>query len=335
MPDAAEIKSVLSQNGYEFLEQLGRGGQARVFKVYDRYVNETVALKVFIGEDEDSRARLAQEYAFLRMQEHMHLPKVFDLREARSQNEVYLWFTMELCACAVGSRLSETELALVRRAGSDVTRRVIDEAQAVHEPVRKLHIMELPDRVTRMIEFLDALSFIHDRRIAHRDIKPLNVLLTSAGRVKLADFGTAKKVWQDTSRSFIGTAEYIAPELWRTLDDGGASMADVDLLLADEYSAAITIFQVLSRGRLPGQLGGLGPLAQGNAVQYALVHQSGPFVPLVVPERSETPQALNEVLSRMMQPAPHRRYGNIARCMTEFFTALVRDKLIDPARESI
>ena len=59
-----------------------------------------------------------------------------------------------------------------------------------------------------------ALSKLHESGVVHRDLKPENVLLDSDGYVKLADFGLAKFLEQDSSTySFCGTAEYLAPEI--------------------------------------------------------------------------------------------------------------------------
>lgn len=60
-----------------------------------------------------------------------------------------------------------------------------------------------------------AISYLHSRDIVHRDLKPENVLLDAEGHIRLTDFGLAKANMTQEGRtnSFIGTMEYMAPEI--------------------------------------------------------------------------------------------------------------------------
>ena len=97
---------------------------------------------------------------------------------------------------------------------------------------------------SRALEILRAaaagLDHLHERGVIHRDIKPSNILLGDAGTVKLADLGIASaaemtRVTQ--TGAVVGTARYLAPELFAGADAGPAS---------DIYALAAVAFEALS-----------------------------------------------------------------------------------------
>jgi 3-phosphoinositide dependent protein kinase-1 len=107
-----------------------------------------------------------------------------------------------------------------------------------------------------ILELINALEHIHSRNIVHRDIKPENCMMTATYHLKLTDFGTAKRIsekqttnrYQTTERenqqaklSFVGTAEYLAPEY---LEDGSLEFV-VHTASADMWAVGCFLYFLL------------------------------------------------------------------------------------------
>lgn len=82
----------------------------------------------------------------------------------------------------------------------------------------------LPEDMARfyIAEMVLAIGSIHDLRYVHRDIKPDNVLLDANGHIRLADFGSCLRLFEDgtvQSNVAVGTPDYISPEILRVISD--------------------------------------------------------------------------------------------------------------------
>ncbi|ODQ81724.1 hypothetical protein BABINDRAFT_159972 [Babjeviella inositovora NRRL Y-12698] len=94
-------------------------------------------------------------------------------------------------------------------------------------------------------QMVDAIKYMHDQGIVHRDIKPENILLDDRMRITITDFGTAKMLEREGAKypadckatSFVGTAEYVSPELLNDKYTGKS---------ADLWAFACIVFQMIA-----------------------------------------------------------------------------------------
>jgi serine/threonine protein kinase len=192
---------------YRLVSQLGRGGTARVLKAWDERLGREVAVKIFQPHaDPVGRLRFEDEAKLLGGFDHPGLVKVFD------------------SGCANGEPFLVLELVDGRHLG-----RLIDDGPLPTDQVRKIGA-----------ELADALAYVHSRGVVHRDIKPGNVLMDSAGTPRLADFGLAKLLARSgitASDRLVGTAAYLSPEQVLGTDVGPA---------ADIYGLGLVLLECLT-----------------------------------------------------------------------------------------
>ena len=75
-------------------------------------------------------------------------------------------------------------------------------------------------------EILLSISYLHSKNIIYRDLKPENILIDAQGHVKLADFGFAKVMETQRTKTLWGTPEYLAPELIKGQKHGYGKSVD-------------------------------------------------------------------------------------------------------------
>jgi len=209
---------------YETSAMIGRGGMGAVYKGRQPKLDRDVAIKLLpesLSDDTDERnfvARFEQEAKAMAKLDHPAIISVYDFGET---SEGQLYFVMEFVE------------------GMDI------------QQYLSHHGGRLPqeDALAITAHVLDALQYAHSHGIVHRDIKPANILLNREGRVKVADFGLAKKLSTDDatpaltkSNMMVGTPDFVAPE---SLD--GKRLPDHR---ADLYAIGVMLYQLLT-GKLP------------------------------------------------------------------------------------
>jgi eukaryotic-like serine/threonine-protein kinase len=225
---------------YAVTARIAHGGMATVYLALDTRLDRQVALKVMHAElarDEEFVRRFIGEAKSVARLSHQNVVAVFD----QGSDGPFLYLAMEYVP---GRTLKE----VLRERGR-------------FSPAAALDIMA---------GVLDGLAAAHSSGIVHRDVKPENVLLTTDGRLKVADFGLARAqaaVGQTRAGLLIGTVAYLPPE--QVTGDSTGPRSDV-------YSAGVMLFELLT-GRQP--FTGDTPIA----VAYQHVNQDVPAPSALVP----------------------------------------------------
>jgi serine/threonine-protein kinase len=205
---------------YELGEVLGRGGMAEVRRGRDLRLGRIVAIKMLRVDhatDSTFQARFRREAQSAASLNHRNIVAVYDTGEDHLDGHRIPYIVMEYVE---GRTLRE----MLRE-------------QARFTPERTIEVSA---------SILDALEYSHRSGIVHRDIKPGNVMITTAGEVKVMDFGIARSLAETgaaltQTAAVVGTAQYISPEQAR----GESADARSDL-----YATGCVMYELLT-GRPP------------------------------------------------------------------------------------
>lgn len=246
---------------YKLEKLLGRGGMGEVWAAYHQGLRRNVALKILRDAGPQASSRFEREVQTLAELRHPNTVRVFDYG---STDDGLLYYAMEL--------LSGVDLgALVKRTGP-------------LSPARAVHIVLQASR---------ALGEAHQKGMVHRDVKPENLFLASAGGeadfVKVLDFGIVR-LERDGSETLTqqghlaGTPAFMAPEV--------GLGADADPR-ADVYALGAVLYFLLT---------GAPPFEAKGAAAMLAAHQLQPIVPPSL---------------RMSEPLPADVEGVVLTCLSK------------------
>ncbi|KAG7369185.1 serine/threonine protein kinase [Nitzschia inconspicua] len=241
---------------------LGEGGFALVFRCQHWHTGNTYAVKEVVNADyEKTGEDLKEEIdALKQLRDTPYIVKLLDVFIAPDRSHLIM---EEMRGGDLLAKLHERE--------------VFTESEA--------------RRISRRL--LEAISFCHKKRIAHRDIKPENILLqdpTDDTRIKLADFGCAKRVdGTKCLHTLCGSLQYVAPELYLSSVEGYDERCDL-------WSAGVVIYILL---------GGYAPFdAPNNDLPEVICDGFFEFHPLYWMGISNAPKHL---ISSLLVVEPDRR----------------------------
>jgi len=156
--------------------------------------------------------------------------------------------------------------------------------------------LSVGDSIHVILVCADALKHAHDQNMIHRDIKPDNILVTSKGIVKVADFGLAKAIDDDVSMTQsgtgLGTPLYMAPEQAR-------NAKHVDKR-SDIYALGCTLYYFLT-GKLP--------FTGENTLELIVAKEKGSYT-RARKHNQQIPERLDLMIDKMLMKDPNHRYGD-------------------------
>jgi serine/threonine protein kinase len=196
---------------YQLIRVIGEGGMGRVYEAIDPVIGRRVAIKTISldAEDADTRARFFREAQSAGQLSHPNLITIHDIGEVRGMPYIVMEYLE----------------------GMDLNRTMRQER------------LSYDTKIEIMLAVCEGLSFAHGHDVIHRDIKPANIFRTAQGRIKILDFGLARGVVSEVTRTgkVLGTPNYMSPEQIRG--------DDVDHR-ADIFSAGVVFYELLT-GRKP------------------------------------------------------------------------------------
>ncbi|WP_436785831.1 protein kinase domain-containing protein [Yinghuangia sp. YIM S10712] len=269
---------------YRTLRRIGGGGMAVVHEAHDRALDRIVAVKRLrpeLAEDTVARSRFAREAQHAAALDHPAIVRVYDTGEDPGPTGPVPWIVMELVR-------GHTLRALLRREGPLPWRRALRIAARV----------------------LDALDYSHARGIVHRDIKPVNVMVTADGAVKVMDFGIARVLDGDVAPltavgHIMGTPQYFSPE--QALGHPASPRSDV-------YSVGCLLYELLV---------GTVPFDGDSAISVASKHVRDEALPPSA--YRDVPGAVDDLVLHALRKDPQLRFAGAAE-MRSAVTRLVPDR---------
>lgn len=245
---------------YELRAVLGTGGMGTVFEAQDRELNRRVALKA----------------------SHPHLDPQLLRREAQALAAVRHPGMVTVHAFGIHGEIPY--LVMERLYGLDLATHLV-KRRDVGQGLGIAEALEI------LVPLAETLAAVHRAGLAHRDVKPANVMLATGQRVVLMDFGVFTPERAGRSNTFSGTAAYMAPEtISADVEPGQAYLVDI-------YAFGVLAYELLA-GRRPFEREGVG----------RILHQHlASIPPPMAGVRPDVPPALTKLVMELLEKDPGAR----------------------------
>ncbi len=258
---------------YRIVGQFGQGGMATVYKAYHSQLERNVAIKFLqqsYVDDVNFLTRFEREAKIIASLDHTNIVPIYDFNYFKGQPYLVM---------------KSVEGVTLKEFMTDTS-------------TSKSTILDMLTAVAA------GLTYAHERHVLHRDIKPSNILVDSANRPYITDFGLARMTQASQSTlsqdMLMGTPHYMSPEQAKGTDDLGPA--------TDIYSLGVILYE-FAVGKVP---------FSGNT-PYAIVHDHI-YTPLPSPrEINPTVNAeVEAVLIRALAKSPADRFTSAVEMLTAF-----------------
>jgi serine/threonine-protein kinase len=261
---------------YKLTKTLGEGGMANVYLAHDLILDRDVAVKVLrldLQNDPDTLRRFRREAMATLELNHPNIVSIYDVGESDGQQYLVMEYVH----------------------GMNLKKYI-----ALNFPIPYARVIKL------MSQVLSAVQEAHSHNIIHRDLKPQNIMVDDNGTAKIADFGIAVALSDNSmtqTNSLLGSVHYLSPEQAR-----GA----MPTRQSDIYALGIILYEMLT---------GSVPFEGDSAVSIALKHFQEE-IPSVRKFDPRIPQALENVVLKATAKSPAQRYTSVEAMNEDLATAL-------------
>jgi non-specific serine/threonine protein kinase len=268
---------------YRLVEKIGEGGMGEVWRALDTSLHREIAIKILpeaFATDPDRLARFGREARALAAINHPNIVTIYSVE----QDEGIHFFTMELVE------------------GLPLTERI---------PADGLPVESFVDMAASLA---DALAAAHARGLVHRDLKPLNILVSGERQVKILDFGLAK-LRPETSGSDVSPAVSESP----TLTGEGRVLGTIPYMSpeqvegktvdhrSDIFSLGVVLYEMATGGH---------PFRGGTPTETisSILSRSPPPASDI---NHTMPRDLDLIIRRCIEKDPDRRYDAVKVLLEE------------------
>jgi serine/threonine protein kinase/Tfp pilus assembly protein PilF len=199
---------------YQIIEDLGRGGMGRLYRVLDTKINQEVALKILrpeISRDQETIGRFSNELRLARQVAHKNVCRMYHLGETEGTHFIIMEYIP---------------------------------GQDLQSMIKMTKQLSMETAVSIAMQICEGLAEAHRMGVIHRDLKPGNVMIDKEGNARILDFGIARSLesrGMTQSGHLIGTPEYMSPE--QAQDTGIDQRSDI-------YSLGIILYEMVT-GKVP------------------------------------------------------------------------------------